>query len=40
MPQNLRPQTSKIAGNQIVAELYQKAKVPTEILQSEADFGV
>jgi hypothetical protein len=43
MTQNLSLQTNWIAGNRIATELYQKARVPTEILQSEAkssDLGV
>jgi hypothetical protein len=43
MPQNLSPQMNQIGGNRIATELNQKARVPTEILQSEAkseDCGV
>jgi hypothetical protein len=32
---NLRPQTNQIAENRIATELYQKARVPTEILKSK-----
>jgi hypothetical protein len=40
MPKNLRPQTNYIVGNRQRTKLKHKARVPTEILESEAEFGV